>query len=106
MPQIPYQMIHVITGFPVVLVLIGAAILIMIRIPKEDPTWWRSIGGIGLLLVVQFVMPWLTPLVLNSNMIAQIELRILISGLMFAVPTSVAYGLIFWALISAHRRVA
>jgi len=101
MPEIPYQVISFVSSFPVLLVLVGAG-AISFRMSYDPHRRGKVLAAIGILLLMRFSFPFLTPFLLNSGGVETIQVRILLNGLMYSVPTSIAYALLFWAILDAR----
>jgi len=101
--SLPYLLIRFASDFPVVLVLIGGTAMTMSRLSHDPNRKAKVLGAIGILFVVRFAFPFVTPWVLNFGPVEQIELRVFLNGLMYSVPVSLAYALLFWALLDVRR---
>ena len=103
MASLPYLLIRFASDFPIVLVLIGCTAMTLSRLSHDPNRKAKVLGAIGILFVVRFAFPFVTPWVLNFGPVEQIELRVLLNGLMYSVPVSLAYALLFWALLDGRR---
>jgi hypothetical protein len=102
MQEISYQLINLASSFPVLLVLVGAGAISLFRMTQDPQRTAKVLVAIGILLFVRFAFPFLTPLLLNSGGVEMIQVRILLNGLMYSVPTSIAYALLFWAILDGR----
>jgi hypothetical protein len=103
MADISHQLISFASAFPVVLVLIGGTAMTLTRMSHDPHGRAKVLGAVGILLGVRFVFPFVTPLVLNFGPIEEIGVRIILGGLMHSIPVSIAYALLFWALLGERR---
>ena len=102
MPDITYYLIGFAAYLPVLLVLVGAAAISLVRMTHDPQRRAKMLVAIGILLFIRFVFPFLIPLLLNGVGVEMIKVRILLNGLMYSVPTSIAYALVFWSILDAR----
>ena len=89
---------------PLVLVLLGAAVFASSRMSHDPRRMVMVLIAIGTLLFVRLVFPLVMPVLLNDVIgVREVQVRILLKALMYSVPHSIAFALLFWTIFDVRR---